>query len=142
MADLETVCDGLAARLATITALGSGRAHAEYPDAIVPPCAIVMPDDNDELADYDQTLGGNDTMWHLVVLLLVPLGSMRQAQNDARAYLSNTGTRSLKAAIDGDGTLGGAAHFSLVGNPRDYGRHTEGGVLCWGFVLPVDIWTQ
>ena len=117
MASLTVVRSGVKDRLATIDGL---RASATLPSVINPPAAWVMPAPG-RFIDWDTTMSrGTDDMY-LVVYLVVGKASDRAAQDTMDAYLAGSGTQSIKAAVEGDQTLGGVAMFVTVTEARNYG---------------------
>ena len=95
MALLTSIRDGLKTRLETI----SGLTASEFvPDYIVPPIALVAPLNS---LNYDSTMArGADTY-----------------------EIASSGATSIKAAIEGDPTLGGAAMSVRVISATDYGEY-------------------
>lgn len=88
----------LGAKLQTITGL---RVYPYTARSIKPPAAsVALPD----RVDYDLTYGrGSDSMM-IKVLIVVGLASERAATLELAAYLDGADARSIKAALDGDGT--------------------------------------
>jgi hypothetical protein len=99
------------------------RCHASVPTALAPPAAVVAP----VRIDYDATFGGMNSDFEFVVAVYLSRASERTAQSALDAYLDPTGSGSLKAAIEAEPTLGGAAHFVHVGEAREYGIVEIGG---------------
>lgn len=136
MATLAALRAGLAANLATITALQTSAYQLGNP---TPPTAWVAP--GDPLLEFDQTMGRGRDLWHLVVEVFVSLTSDKGAQKRLDAYLAGSGATSIKTAIESDRTLGGACdnlrltHIDGVG---DYQLGERGAVL--GFRAHVDIY--
>lgn len=114
MASITNIRSGLATRLATITGL---RTAATMPDNPNPPIAIVIPDN----INFDNAFQrGMDTLTFRI-FLVVGRADERTAQNSLDAYCATTGTSSIKAAIEGDKTLGGSAYNCRVTDMRNYG---------------------
>lgn len=102
MATLAELRSGLATRLATITGL---RTSATIPDQPNPPQAIVMPD----RITYDTALGRGSDEYTFVVMVIVGRVAERTAQTSLDSYCNPSGATSIKAAVEGDPTLGGKA---------------------------------
>jgi hypothetical protein len=114
MASITNIRTGLATRLATITGL---RTAATMPDLPNPPVAIVIPDN----ISFDDTFHrGMDTLTFRI-FLVVGRADERTAQNSLDAFCATSGASSVKAAVEGDRTLGGAAYDCRVTNMRSYG---------------------
>lgn len=100
--DLRT---GLAANIATISGL---RVSSWMPDNVNPPVAVVAP----PTIRYDQTMGagvhGVDE-YTFTVQVFVNRDNPRTAQDLLDSYCAALGPSSVKAAIESDRTLSGAA---------------------------------
>jgi hypothetical protein len=99
LTDLRT---GLANRLTTITGL---RSSAYIPDNPQPPVAIVMPG----RITYDQAFGRGSDEYQFTIMLIVGRVADRASQTTLDGYCESSGSRSVKAAIEGDRSLGGKA---------------------------------
>jgi len=99
LTDLRT---GLANRLATITGL---RSSAYIPDNPQPPVAVVMPG----RIQYDTAFGRGSDEYQFTIMLIVGRVADRASQTTLDGYCESSGNRSVKAAIEGDRTLGGKA---------------------------------
>jgi hypothetical protein len=105
---IAAVMDGLGVRLATIPTL---RVY-DYPaDSVSAPAAIVR---FPEPVAYDLTAGRGTDRATFPVTVLVGKVSDRAARDALALYLNGTGARSIKAAVEGDKTLGGAAQSTRV----------------------------
>ena len=136
MASLSAIRAGLAARFATISTLRNS--YVRWPDQIVAPCAIVMPRD----ATWREALAGAPTFVFEVTLLAAPWADrgLPRAQTALDAYLDDTGTDSVHAALRGDVTLGGVAHTSDLAGFTNYGAVEVNGAEYLGCVLTVNVW--
>jgi hypothetical protein len=112
-ASLREIRLGLRTQLETISGL---RAYDVWPTTINPPVAIVRP----LSGTYHDDLDGSITTLFEVTLLL-QLGSLQVAQEQADAYIATEGTLSIPLALETDPTLGGAADSASVTGWRDYG---------------------
>ena len=101
------VRDGLKTRLETITGL---RAYDLIPDTVTPPAAVVG--QLDFTFDIDNARGLDQAQ--VDVLVIVQRFSERSGQNLLDLYLSGSGASSIKAAIEGDRTLGGVVNTLRV----------------------------
>jgi hypothetical protein len=99
LTDLRT---GLANRLTTITSL---RSSAYIPDNPQPPVAVVMPG----RITYDQAFGRGSDEYQFTIMLIVGRVADRASQTNLDAYCASSGSTSVKAAVEGDRSLGGKA---------------------------------
>lgn len=129
MATLDQLRSGLKARLATISGL---RAYATMPPKPEAPAAAVLP----RSWRYHDTF--DDKMrWEFEVHIYVSPGQdLNRAQTAFDAYISPTGTNSVKAAIEADPTLGGIADYVMVIGGEAYASLVDfgGAQLLGGFV--------
>lgn len=102
MTSLSSLRSGLATRLATISGL---RSSATIPDNPAPPIAVVMPG----RISYDQSFGRGSDEYTFTIMLIVGRVADRASQTNLDAYCASSGSASVKAAIEGDSTLGGVA---------------------------------
>lgn len=113
--DLADIRSGLADRLATIAGL---RVYAYQPDTIATPCAIVLaPVNASYITDFDGTVE-----LQIPIAVIVQRVNERTADSEISTFLASTGAGSIKAAIDGDTTLGGVAQYTTV---NGFGPFTE-----------------
>jgi hypothetical protein len=112
---------GLAANLATISGL---RTTATIPDNPSPPIAVILP----QGVEYDNTFGRGMNTYTFAVTVIVGRVSERSGQNALDAYVSSTGSASIKLAIESDKTLNGKAFDLRVTDSRNYGELTVGEV--------------
>ena len=132
MASITNIRSGLATRLATISGL---RTASTMPDNPNPPIAIVIPDN----INFDNAFQrGMDTLTFRI-FVVVGRADERTAQNSIDSYCATSGASSIKAAIEGDKTLGGAAYNCRVTDMRNYGSVIIGEVtyLSCEFVVAV-----
>jgi hypothetical protein len=102
---------GLATRLTTIAGL---RASATVPDDVQPPMAVV----GAPKITYDTTMGRGFDTYEFLVTVIVGRVNERSAQNVLDGYCAPTGATSVKAAIEGNQTLGGASKALRVTEMR------------------------
>ena len=118
LTDLRT---GLANRLNTITGL---RSSAYIPDNPQPPVAVVMPG----RITYDQAFGRGSDEYQFTIMLIVGRVADRASQTTLDGYCESSGSRSVKAAIEGDRTLGGKALDCRVTEMTNQGSLSIGDV--------------
>lgn len=106
--NLSAVMDGLGVRLATIP----GLRVKDYPaDSAAPPAAIVS---WPTVLEFDSTMGRGIDRCVIPVLVLVGRVSDRASRDALALYLAGTGASSIKAAVEADKSLGGAAQSVRV----------------------------
>lgn len=110
---------GLSTRLATITGL---RSYAYIPDDPSPPIAIVIP----QGITYDTVMSRGMDEYEFSILVLGSRVSDRAGQLAMDAYCNPSGSSSIKAAIEGDKTLGGYAFDCRVREMRNLSQTTVG----------------
>jgi hypothetical protein len=99
-ATVSQVSEGLRVRLATISGL---RTFAYQPEQLNPPAAFPVL----ESIDYHRAFGGGDVQMRFSIIVVVGRYLDRVAHANLDGYLSFSGATSLRAAIEGDRTLGG-----------------------------------
>jgi hypothetical protein len=121
MAEISELRAGIKTNLATITGL---RVSDFQPDNINPPVAIVFPIS----VNYDETFARGMQTYTFSVQVIVGRVSERSGQNSIDAYISSTGSKSIKLAIESNKTLGGKAFDLRVTDMRNYGELLVGEV--------------
>jgi hypothetical protein len=121
MALISELRIGLANNLATISGL---RTTPTIPDNPSPPIAVILP----QGVEYDNTFGRGMNTYTFAVTVIVGRVSERSGQNSLDAYVSSTGSSSIKLAIESDKTLNGKAFDLRVTDSRNYGELTVGEV--------------
>ena len=101
------VRDALKTRLQTISGL---RVYEVIPEPVTPPCAIVG--QLDFTFDIDNARGLDQA--NVDIYVIVQRFSERAGQDKLDGYLAGTGATSIKTAIEGDRTLGGACQTLRV----------------------------
>jgi len=117
MALLTSIRDGLKTNLETISGL---TAYEYVPDWIEPPIALVAPLNT---LNYDSTMARGADTYEIPVIVYISRVDAQTSQDDVDAYLASTGATSVKAAIESDLTLGGAAMSVRVISASDYGEY-------------------
>ena len=131
-ATLDEIQAGIKHRLLTIPDLRASATETERPN---------LPTAYPRLVSwvYTSTFEGN-VEWLFDVWVIVGIEpDLNRAQTALNAYLSPTGNKSVKCAIDKDPTLGGCASFARVVGGGDYGRTDVGGVACLGASVRLEV---
>lgn len=137
MASFGAIRDALKVRLQTISA--TLEVYDTVPGQITTPCAIIgVP----EKIEYDLAMARGADGWDIPIRIHVQLSDYKQAQDDLDAYLDSDSGNSVKAAIEGDQTLGGVASTLQVKEMRDYGEYTYGNTTYLGAEWLVWVVTQ
>ena len=131
--NLAAIRAGLKTRLATISGL---RTYDTIPDSFTAPAAIVgMP----TLISYDATFNRSHDKLTFPIRVLVTKATDRAAQERLEPYLDGTGSTSIKTAIEGDPTLGGAAALVRVLNAQGLGVYDVAGIPYLGAEFTVEV---
>lgn len=130
MSTVSDIRKGLADNLSAIEGL---RVSDVMVDAPRPPQAVITP----LRVDYDLNARRGADEYQFVVTLLVGRADSRTAQNSLDAYV--VGPNSVKAAIEADRTLGGAANTCRVIEMRNYGAVSVGDTLYLGCEFLVEV---
>ena len=128
----SNVRDGLKTRLQTITGL---RVYDLIPDTVSPPAAIVG--QLDFTFDINNARGLDQA--NCDILVIVQRLSERVAQDKLDAFLSGSGAGSIKAAIEGDRTLGGTVNTLRVISAEG-GTYDSAGSLFLSYRYRLTIW--
>lgn len=130
MADVQAIADGLAARLATITGM---RTSSHAADSISTPHAAVSV----EAITFDRAMGRGLDELTFTVRVYTSRASDRAGQKTLHGYL---GGASVKAAINGDRTLGGAAADTHVSGVSNVGVYDVAGTDYFGADFTVTVY--
>jgi hypothetical protein len=122
MASITDLRTAIATNLATISGL---RTSPTLPDNPNPPIALVTPIS----VSFDDVFRRGMQTYTFVVSVIVGRVDERTAQNKLDAFVSSTGSQSIKLAVESDKTLGGNAFDSRVTEMRNYGELTIGDVI-------------
>lgn len=106
-ATVSQVSEGIRVRLATITGL---RTFSYQPEQLNPPTAFPVIDS----VEYHGAMGGGNVRMRFTVIVIVGRYLDRVAHSNLDGYLSYSGATSLRAAIEGDRTLGGVAQTLVM----------------------------
>jgi hypothetical protein len=109
MASVDAIANGFKTRLATITGV---RAYSYQPEQLNPPFAFPVLNS----VTYHKTMGmGNaTTQYDWTIFVVTGRWVDRVAHKRLDDFLSPTGASSIRAALEGDLTLGGAASDLIV----------------------------
>jgi hypothetical protein len=132
---LSTLRDGLALNLSTIPGL---RTAAYVPDQITPPVAIPIPTG----MTFDSTFCRGMDEYAFTILVLVGSVSDRASQALMDGYCAASGSTSIKAAIEADKTLGGAAFDCRVQEMRNYQQTPVGDQMYLSAEFTVQVYAQ
>lgn len=111
-ATISQVATGLQTRLATISGL---RTFSYQPEQENPPFAY--PEINS--VDYHRAFSGGDVVMNWTIYVVVGRWLDRTAHAALDDYLSYSGAKSIRAAIEGDQTLGGVCQTLIVRSGAD-----------------------
>ncbi len=129
-------------RTAIDTALSgiSGLNHsAKVPSIVIPPFAFPSLHPTDPVT-YDFTAQNASLVYHFYIEVLVNKGAnIEQAQDDLDPYLQNSGTSSIKAAIEAI-SWGTDADTCRVMGVANYGPAVYGGIEYLGARISMDVW--
>lgn len=126
------VRDGLKTRLQTISGL---RVHDTIPENPQPPAAIVGQLDLN--FDIDNARGLD--LATIEIYVLVQRMDVRSGQDKLDAYLAGSGAGSIKAAIEGDKTLGGACSTLRVLSAES-GQYESAGIMFLSYRYRISVW--
>lgn len=133
MADVQAIADGLATRLATIAGM---RTSSHVADAVsVPHASIAL-----ESIEFDRAMGRGLDELTFTVRVYTSRASDRAGQKALYGYLVGSGAKSVKAAIEGDRTLGGAASDCRVSDVQNVGVYEAGGTDYFGADFTVTVY--
>lgn len=124
--------DGIETRLLTISGL---RVSDVSPSQISPPCAVVgVP----PVEAYHVAMGSNRMALDFPVSVFVSAAAPdRIGQKNLAGYANPSGATSIKAAIEGDKTLGGILDDCIVMSFRPLGLEEVGLIGYYGGVFTV-----
>ncbi len=102
-----TILQGLSTNLATIPGL---RVADHIPEGVQPPMAVIQI----QSVTYHQAMQGGLSEWQYVVSMVSGRMGDRSSQLNLDAWMDYGGAQSVRAAIESDPTLGGAAQSLIV----------------------------
>lgn len=118
-ATVNEVATGLATRLATVSGL---RTYAYQPEQLNPPLAFPTL----TRVSYHRAFGGGDVVMEWTLTVIVGRYTDRTAHSLLDSYLSFSGASSVRAAIEGDKTLGGVCSTLILGEGASITSLTQG----------------
>ena len=130
--NVSNVRDGIKTRLQTISGL---RVWDVIPDQVTPPGAVVG--QLDFTFDIDNARGVD--LANVDVYVIVQRMDARSGQNKLDGYLAGSGATSIKAAIEGDRTLGGTVNTLRV-TRAEAGTYIQGDVTFLSYRYSLTIW--
>jgi hypothetical protein len=130
--NVSSVRDGIKTRLQTISGL---RVWDVIPDQVTPPGAVVG--QLDFTFDIDNARGVD--LANVDVYVIVQRMDARSGQNKLDGYLAGSGSSSIKAAIEGDRTLGGTVNTLRV-TRAEAGTYVQGDVTFLSYRYSLTIW--
>jgi hypothetical protein len=107
---------GIETALSTIDGL---RVYDYVPDNLSPPAAVIAPAPGEKFVTFNVDQNGGRE-FRLVVVLFVAKGTDRSGQGNLDAYLDDTGSQSIHAALTADHTLGGLVDYAIL---EDWGGY-------------------
>lgn len=119
-ATVSQVAEGIRVRLATITGL---RTFNYQPEQLNPPVAFPSLSQ----VQYHQAFRGGDVVMNWNVHVVVGRWSDSRAHKLLDDFLSYDGSKSVRAALEGDKTLGGVCETLVLSSGADVTSISEGG---------------
>lgn len=137
MASVGAVAAGLKARLATVSGL---RTTSYQPEQLNPPFAY--PSLNS--VTYNRTMGSDSSVSAMDFTCHVVVGRWvdRVAHTNLDAYLSPNGSSSIKLALEGDKTLGGACSDLVVNSSANISALEQDDAEYLQISFQVTVYTQ
>jgi len=131
--DLGAIRAGLGARLSLVRRL---RVAELIPEQVNPPVAVI----SRASVDYSEAMSGGLTVWSMQVQLVAGRMADQQSQRQIDAWLSLDGDQSVRAAIEGDRTLGGVCQTCLVVDAEALTTFQIGDSEYIGVIVNVTVW--
>ena len=131
-ASVSSVATGLATALGTVTGL---RTYNYQPEQLNPP--IAYPALNS--INYHRAMQGGDVVMDWTVFVIVGRWLDRTAHTALDDYLSYSGSKSVRAAIEGDTTLGGVCQTLIVRSGADITSLDAGGAQFLVIQMQVEV---
>lgn len=118
-ATASQVVAGLKTRLATISGL---RTYSYQPSNVTPPLAYPVVNQ----VNYHRAMAGGLVVYDCTVFVIVGRYSDDRAFSNLDDYLAFSGAKSIRAALEGDETLGGVAQSLSVMNSFEIRAEQQG----------------
>lgn len=133
MASLTNIRTELKNNLTNITSLS---VYAYVPDMIEPPTAIVGVMD---AIDYDASMQRGADKYEIPIYLYVSRVDAQDSQDTLDGYLASSGASSIKAQVESDSSLNGAAQSVRVVSASNYGVYTINNIDYLGVEFIVEV---
>lgn len=133
MAELSEIRAAMGTALATIDDL---RVRPLIPSLVTPPMAVVQP----QQIEYDLNAQRGLNRYTFTVSVFVVKADDRAAQVRVDPYVSPTGDRSVKAALEADRTLAGTVDTLRVTNVSNYAASDANDVLYLAVDFEVEVY--
>lgn len=141
-AGLDDITTALKGVLAAIVVNGDGdtlTAYAVEPAVPKPPC--VWPFLREPAANYDDTFDGGMT-WFFNLTVMVQASDPGHAQTNLKPYLAATGTKSIRAAVAADPSLGLSGVHAVVQGVARVGPTQVASISGWAAILALDVYAD
>jgi len=133
VASLTSIRNGIGTNLGNISSL---IVYNFIPDFIEPPTAVVGVV---ETVEYDTTIQRGADKYEIPVFVYVSRVDAQDSQETLDGYLASTGSSSVKAQIESDVTLGGAANSCRVIEAKEVGVYTVNNIDYLGVEFIVEV---
>jgi len=133
VASLTNIRTELKNNLTNITSLS---VYAYVPDMIEPPTAIVGVMD---AIDYDASMQRGADKYEIPIYLYVSRVDAQDSQDTLDGYLASSGASSIKAQVESDSSLNGAAQSVRVVSASNYGVYTINNIDYLGVEFIVEV---
>jgi len=133
VASLTSIRNGIGTNLGNISSL---IVYNFVPDFIEPPTAVVGVV---ETVEYDTTIQRGADKYEIPVFVYVSRVDAQDSQETLDGYLASTGSSSVKAQIESDVTLGGAANSCRVIEAKEVGVYTVNNIDYLGVEFIVEV---
>lgn len=136
-ATLDEIVDGIEGLLRSVEALRvSDTIGPDLPVSGQASVAVVLPPDVD---DYRATMGRSKYELDVEVLVLVASVVDRVGQRNLLRYASQTGSKSIRAAVESDPMLGGTCDTSFLKSFRHLGIEEVGVIGYFGGIFTIHL---
>lgn len=136
MATIDQIVGGIETRLKTVTGLNVAR---YFFGSITPPMAIVgVP----PVTDYHSTMGRGVITLEPTVHIFTGSASDVEGQRALADYVNPVGAKSIRAAIEGDKTLGGFALDCIVREFRPLNLEEYSALQYFGGVFTLQLYAR
>jgi len=117
VASLEQIRDAVKTTIAHPVIDGM-RCHATFGGVVNAPATVVVP----VTADFVVAMGRGADTWELDLVVVVPYGDERTAQNKLDSYVTGAGASSIRQVIFANRTLGLASTDAHIARMSKYGE--------------------